>query len=105
MFNQFIREKDHLNVTFVTTAAPKKVICNHMLSKLKRHVESVHEENKSYKCVICDYSCSQKDYLKRHFESVHEGKKPFKCEICKYSCSKKSTMKMHTKSIHEKKKL
>ena len=34
------------------------------------------------KCNICDYSCFAKSTMNRHMESVHEGKKTFKCDIC-----------------------
>ena len=50
---------------------------------LKKHVVSVHEEKKPFKCEICDYSCSLKNNMKRHVESVHEGKKAFKCDLKK----------------------
>ena len=98
-----------------------------------RHIKSVHEEKKSFKCNVCDYTCSQKHSLrrhtalvherkkrfkcngcdkayyekqdmKRHIESVHEGKKPFKCDICDYSCFRKIHMNIHVASVHEGKK-
>ena len=34
------------------------------------------------KCKICDVSFACKSNLKRHMVSVHEGKKPFKCNNC-----------------------
>ena len=44
---------------------------------------SIHEKTKPFKCVICDYSCSLKANLKRHIESVHEERRSFKCDIPK----------------------
>ena len=41
------------NVIFVT------IICSQM-SIINKHVAGVHEENKTFKCDVCDYSCSQK---------------------------------------------
>ena len=38
--------------------------------------------------------------MNRHIASVHEGKKPFKCDICDYSFSEKSSMNKHVKSVH-----
>ena len=54
---------------------------------MNKHVESVHEGKKPFKCDICDYSSSQKGHLKTHVASVHEGQKTFKCHICDYICS------------------
>ena len=45
-------------------------------SDLIRHMESVHEGIKPFKCNICNYNAAQKWILKRHIESVHEGLKP-----------------------------
>ena len=62
-------ERSHSNVKFVTAAILKK---RHM----NRHVVSVHEGKKPFKCEICDYSCSLKRTLKKHVAAVHEGEKP-----------------------------
>ena len=59
---------------------------------MKKHVASVHEGKKPFKCDLCGYRGSDKGNLKRHVSSVHEGNKPFKCEICDYSCSLKDNM-------------
>jgi KRAB domain-containing zinc finger protein len=48
---------------------------------MKRHVASVHEEKKPFKCDIYDFSCAQRNVLKVHVASVHEGDKPFNCDI------------------------
>ena len=37
--------------------------------------------------------------MKRHVESVHEGKKPFKCELCDYTCAEKGNLKVHVESF------
>ena len=68
---------------------------------LTRHIKSVHEENKPYRCSICDHNCSLKSSLKTHIESVHEEKTMHKCWICAYQCSKKSNLKRHVESLHE----
>ena len=43
---------------------------------MKKHVETVHEEKKPFKCEICDKLCF-KHYMKEPVESIHEGSKPF----------------------------
>ena len=53
---------------------------------LDKHVASVHEGKKPFKCSTCDASFTTKTNLnatlKCHFESILEGKKPYKCNIC-----------------------
>jgi hypothetical protein len=39
---------------------------------LKRHVQIVHENQKAYKCDLCEYSSFLNNNLKMHIECVHE---------------------------------
>ena len=59
---------------------------------MKKHVVSVHEGNKPFKCDVCEYTSPQTVDFKKHVASVHEGKKPFKCKICDKSISGKSNL-------------
>ena len=59
-----MKGKSHSNVTFVIIAFIKVW-----------HIETVHEEYKSFKCKICDYKCSGKNTLDPHVATVHEEKK------------------------------
>ena len=73
---------------------------------MKKDFESVHEENKSFKCKICDCNLSWKDQMKQHVLSVHEGNYVMQCDICDYSRFQKGNMKkdrfnsLNEKSIH-----
>ena len=67
-------------------------------SNLNRHIESVHEERKSFKCADCGKAFSHKHTLNGHIESVHEGKKPFKCNICDASFTSKMSF---LSAVHE----
>ena len=40
---------------------------------LKKHIEAVHENIRSYVCVECGYAATQKIHLKSHWESVHNA--------------------------------
>ena len=44
---------------------------------LNRHIESVHEGKKSFKCNVCDTAFSEKSNLNGHIESVHDRKSFF----------------------------
>ena len=69
---------------------------------LNTHVASVHEENKPFKCEICDYSC--KASLKTHVDSVHKGKNLFKCAVCNQILLSKHSLMGHISSVLEGKK-
>ena len=77
---------------------------------LKRHVASVHQKKKPFKCDIksCKFAFADKSALKKHTSIVHEGKKPLKpflCTICGVRCVAKATLKFHIENVHEGKKL
>ena len=61
---------------------------------------SIHEKKKSFKCEICDYSCSPKGHMKEHVAAIHERKKQFKCDTCDYSFYYKGQM---SAQVHEQK--
>ena len=48
----------------------------------KKHMKSVHEGIKPFKCKICEYKAGLRSNLKKHIETVHEGIKSFKCCVC-----------------------
>ena len=82
-------------------------VCNCYFSDkriLKRHIESVHENKKTYRCLICEYSCYEMKTLKVHTELVHEKKKLHICTICDWNFYLKGSLKSHMESVHEKKK-
>ena len=70
---------------------------------LKVHITSIHEGKKPFKCEFCDKAFSQKSKMKIHIASIHEGKKPFKCEFCNNAFSRKNILKKHI-TIHERNK-
>ena len=53
------------------------------------------EENKIFKCDICDAKFGQKLHMKRHVATVHEGKKQFKCDICNANFGQKDNLNSH----------
>ena len=84
--------KSHEHSTSDNTTSQKK--------PLKKQVETNNIGSKNqHKCLICDYTFSQKWHLKQHIASVHEGKKQHKCSICEYTFSQKGYVKKHMKSV------
>ena len=80
-----LAEKFHTSAKYQTILVVK-LSTKYMMN---RHVASVHERKKPFKCEICDFSASQKSVKDLHVAAVHEGKKPFKCENCDYRSASK----------------
>ena len=49
---------------------------------------------------MCEYE-TKNQCLKRHIESVHEGIKPFKCNMCEYETATNQSLKRHKNSVHK----
>ena len=97
--------------------------------KLKKHVELIHEDKRSFRCSECDLKFKLKHHLKRHFSSVHDGKEfvdewkklkaknkikqepneeceannkeMYKCECCDYTSTRKSCIVKHMVLRHK----
>ena len=78
--------------------------CSHKDILKKSHVTSFHDRKKPFKCRICKYTFTQMFSLKKHVATVHDGRKLFKCNICDYSSSQNSLLKTHVASVHDVKK-
>ena len=67
-------------------------------------MESVHENNKSFKCEICEYSCSSKGRMKIQVEAVQETIDANVTFVASgYSYSQKGTTKRHGARVHDSK--
>ena len=89
----------------------KNEICNvcnkafNRKSRLKLHIESVHENKRGEKtniCHNCNKAFAETTKLKLHIESVHEKLKPFLCPHCGSRYSRKPILKLHIERIHDK---
>ena len=86
-------------------------------SKMKIHVEQVHDKVKGFKCDKCDYEATAKKYVERHSLKKHmlgslseanhqttfESNKStvFKCDQCNYYVFSRSNLIQHKKCTHE----
>ena len=71
---------------------------------MKRHIDSVHEGIKPFKCIVCDFATAGKGNLKQHINSAHKEIKPFICHICQFKSATKFSLIRHITYFHEKKK-
>jgi len=62
--------------------------------------QAVHKKIKSFKCDICNYSCSYRSSLKTHVLAVHHKLRPYKCNDCEYVASTKGILKKHAIIYH-----
>ena len=70
---------------------------------LKKHVESVHEGIRPFKCESCDAKFSYERDKKNHISSVHKGEKPFNCGFCDKNFATINGLKGHISTTHEEK--
>jgi len=70
-------------------------------SALKFHIRAVHDKVKSHQCDHCEMSFSYADVLRKHIQSIHEKVKSYKCEYCKKSFSLNMALKRHVVKIHQ----
>ena len=72
------------------------------ISHFKRHISTVHEENKPFSCDSCNKKFGHKCDLKRHVASYHEeDKQSFLCNTCGQSFKTGIKLKQHFESVHK----
>ena len=74
-------------------------------SSLDLQIEEIYEEEKPYKCVICDISFKRKIHLKGHMKSVHDENSLFVCDVCKSGYVQNCDLQNHLKLVHDGEKL
>jgi uncharacterized Zn-finger protein len=72
------------------------------LGNLLDHEQSKHEENKQFRCEICNKGFIKINYLIKH-KNTHTGEKFHQCPVCGKRFSQKGNMKIHLIKVHEKK--
>lgn len=60
----------------------------------RKHIETSHEEEKSFQCSSCGKRFSSKNSLKLHLR-VHTGEKPYECQYCSWKFHKKGQLVVH----------
>ena len=69
----------------------------------KEQVDLFHEKKKTFKCINCTKCFTSKNLLKRHNDSIHEENK-IKCQLCSVACKNKPRLKYHVATVHNKNK-
>ena len=72
----------------------------HIMSTLKKHYRTVHENKKDFQCDICGDKFTVKAACERHIQAIHAKEKNFKCEICGQAFLDATILKRHFDRIH-----
>ena len=67
---------------------------------MEKHIASIHEGKKPFKCDDCNDSFARKYDLKTHIKIVHE-RKWFRCYRCVQTFSSQQNMEKHIKRLHD----
>ena len=70
-------------------------------NNLTRHIKTIHEGHKDYKCDSCGKSFVQPGVLRRHTITVYEGHKDFECDSCVKAFTEAGSLTRHIKTVHE----
>ena len=65
----------------------------------KRHMATLHSDERPFKCNYCDSSFKTKLILVQH-ERIHTGERPYKCKYCEKAFRQQKQCKTH-QDIHE----
>ncbi|XP_015792225.1 zinc finger protein 436-like [Tetranychus urticae] len=66
---------------------PHCIYVGNSATRLEQHLSRVHEEDTTYKCRLCDFTCNWNREYYRHMKCHYRGP-PFKCEDCEYTCDR-----------------
>uniref|UniRef100_A0A7S1T7M4 C2H2-type domain-containing protein n=1 Tax=Compsopogon caeruleus TaxID=31354 RepID=A0A7S1T7M4_9RHOD len=100
------RMKVDVLVSPTSTPSPSGVTCDHCGStfkkraNLKRHISTVHGQQKDFQCPVCIASFSQKAHRDRHIRTVHVTEKKFTCSICDRAFTLRFSMLRHRLRFH-----
>ena len=68
---------------------------------LNRHVKNTHDQIKDFACGQCNFRTGDHPKLKRHVDDVHNDIRRFPCEHCDHKAKSRSNLDKHVKNIHE----
>lgn len=75
MFNRMFRIIHTLRVKLICT------FCRFKTANILKKHQTIHSDNKTHQCTICDKFFRAKGTLREHMR-IHTGAMPFTCEFC-----------------------
>ena len=70
---------------------------------LRKHILTVHSEERKFNCTECPYVSNRMDNLSMHIKTQHSSKATiFACEECDYTSKYIQNVRKHGKKVHSK---
>eukprot|EP00183_Erythrolobus_madagascarensis_P005252 CAMPEP_0185856428 /NCGR_PEP_ID=MMETSP1354-20130828/28991_1 /TAXON_ID=708628 /ORGANISM="Erythrolobus madagascarensis, Strain CCMP3276" /LENGTH=229 /DNA_ID=CAMNT_0028558675 /DNA_START=262 /DNA_END=951 /DNA_ORIENTATION=+ len=69
---------------------------------LKRHIEVMHETQRTHACEVCGTRFKHKSHVVEHFRQVHRRDRPFACDLCSLRFATPSNLRRHVQDLHVK---
>ena len=76
--------------------------CYSSKSKLKRHMDTIHNKNEEVICNLCDKKLVSKDSLNSHIKTVHNKSTSVECNLCNKIFTTNGSLEIHIKTVHNK---
>eukprot|EP00184_Porphyridium_aerugineum_P005506 CAMPEP_0184694472 /NCGR_PEP_ID=MMETSP0313-20130426/2418_1 /TAXON_ID=2792 /ORGANISM="Porphyridium aerugineum, Strain SAG 1380-2" /LENGTH=697 /DNA_ID=CAMNT_0027152767 /DNA_START=218 /DNA_END=2311 /DNA_ORIENTATION=- len=69
----------------------------------RRHMASIHSDNRPFECTCCGLRFKMKDHLTTHMRVSHDSsrRESFKCDQCSITFLTKSNLNRHIRQTHE----
>ena len=77
------------------------ILCFYFAGNLNNLALKVHEENKPFKCSLCNSKFELKSRLNRHIKEDHEKQSRQNCSLCSRAFSHIGRLNAHMVSVHE----
>ena len=70
-------------------------------NNLRAYVDGNHNGQKSYQCMLCEYSAKRTAHLKTHIDAVHKSLKSYQCELCDFCAMSSGKLTKHINVVHK----
>ncbi|RWS22254.1 zinc finger protein 596-like protein [Leptotrombidium deliense] len=83
----------------------KCLICQNSFTQRNsayRHISTVHFKERPFQCAFCDKKYAQKPLLAEHIEGIHSDEAIFHCQFCTEYFTTKNQRKNHIRNEHPK---
>ena len=77
------------------------ILCFYFAGNLNNLALKVHEENKPFKCSLCNSKFELKSRLNRHIKEDHEKQSRQNCSLCSRTFSHIGRLNAHMVLLHE----
>lgn len=95
---RLIHNKMVVTHKYVNCAICKKVVQS---TSLKKHMSTIHDQRRDFKCSYCDKRFAQSYTLKEHVAAKHTFEHGHKCSLCDKTFAHKTNCGRHLRTVHK----